>query len=91
MKSRSAALAAALSLSACVSWQQGASSLPLACGADEIHIANARSGALTDTWQASCRGFTYRCSAPAGVEDSSVPDCVLLSDQRPVRIAPVLR
>lgn len=95
MTSRFAALAAALSisllLSACVSWQQGVSALPLACAVDEIRIAQARSGALTDRWQASCRGFTYECSAPSGIENDSVPDCVLLPEPRPVRITPLWR
>mgnify|MGYP007003117780 CR=1 FL=1 len=92
MMIRSATLASALSLTACVSWQQGASSLPLACAADEIRITQPRSGAITDRWQASCRGFSYRCSAPAGVEDHSTPDCVLLSeDPQPARITPLWR
>ena len=91
MKNRLTALAAALSLTACVSWQQGASSLPLACAVDEIRISEPRSGAITDRWQASCRGFSYRCSAPAGIEDHRAADCVLLSEQRPVRITPLWR
>lgn len=85
------AVVTAHTLGACVSWQKSASVLPLACAMDEIRITQARSGALTDSWLASCRGFTYRCTAPAGVEDQSAPDCVLSLDQRPVRVTPLLR
>lgn len=90
MRLQALAVLTALQLGACVSWQQSASVLPLACAMEEIRIDEARSGAITDRWLASCRGFSYRCTAPAGVEDQSVPDCVLSLDQRPVRVTPLL-
>ena len=80
---------ASCAATACVPWQQGASSESLGCAAADIVISDPSAGALKASWKATCRGTTYLCTAPASADDHSTPICTARSARPQVSIVPL--